>query len=161
MIATYNKYMGGVDSKDQKLSMYLMERKRNKKWYMKVFKRLLNTSLLNTFIIFRKMPSTSKPLSHRRFRKAVGEALIQTGLPNLAPFRPTPAPDRYRRLQKGDHFVAFTGNILNKTSRVQKRCVRCTAAGRRSMVTLKCTLCDVALCVGLCWADYHTLKNLK
>lgn len=61
MIATYNKYMGGVDSKDQKLSMYLMERKRNKKWYMKVFKRLLNTSLLNTFIIFRKMPSTSSP----------------------------------------------------------------------------------------------------
>ncbi|KAF9813610.1 hypothetical protein SFRURICE_014988 [Spodoptera frugiperda] len=35
VVHSYNKYMGGVALKDQKLSMYLLERKRGLKWYVK------------------------------------------------------------------------------------------------------------------------------
>ncbi|KAL0879784.1 hypothetical protein ABMA27_003495 [Loxostege sticticalis] len=41
VVRDYNNTMGGVDLKDQKLSMYLMERKRCLKWYMKMFKSVI------------------------------------------------------------------------------------------------------------------------
>jgi hypothetical protein len=44
--------MGGVDLKDQLLHSYLIERKQMNK-YMKLFSRLLNTSVLNAMIIYR------------------------------------------------------------------------------------------------------------
>jgi hypothetical protein len=42
-VMDYNQCMGGVDLKDQLLHSYLTERKRMNKWYMKLFRRLLNT----------------------------------------------------------------------------------------------------------------------
>ncbi|KAL0879316.1 hypothetical protein ABMA27_003095 [Loxostege sticticalis] len=51
-VKDYNNTMGGVDLKDQKLSMYLLERKRGVKWYIKMFKRLLNVSIHNAFIMY-------------------------------------------------------------------------------------------------------------
>ena len=52
-IVEYNKNMGDVDWKDQILQTFLIERKRMNKWYMKIFKRLLNTVILNAFIIYK------------------------------------------------------------------------------------------------------------
>lgn len=45
MVLDYNRSMGGVDLKDQMLEPYLLERKRCAKWYIKLFKRLLNVSI--------------------------------------------------------------------------------------------------------------------
>lgn len=53
----YNKCMGGVDLKEQVLSTYLLERKRGLKWYIKVFRRLLNTSNLKAYTIYCKESS--------------------------------------------------------------------------------------------------------
>ena len=76
VVHSYNKYMDGVDLKDQKLSMYLLERKRGLKWYVKVFRRLLNISVLNTFIIYRKNSQNhSRKLTHRENRYALAKAL--------------------------------------------------------------------------------------
>jgi hypothetical protein len=44
-VVDYNHNMGAIDLKDQLLNMYLVERKRMSKWYMKLFKRLLNCSV--------------------------------------------------------------------------------------------------------------------
>jgi hypothetical protein len=41
-----NKWMGGVDLKDQLLQTYLVERKCLQKWYMKLFRRLLNAMII-------------------------------------------------------------------------------------------------------------------
>ena len=43
-VLDYNENMGGFDLKDQLLQPYLLERKRMNKWYIKLFRRLLNTS---------------------------------------------------------------------------------------------------------------------
>jgi hypothetical protein len=40
-VLDYNNSMIGVDLKDQLLHSYLIERKRMNKWYMKLFRRLL------------------------------------------------------------------------------------------------------------------------
>ena len=44
--------MGGVNLKDQLLHMYMVERKKVTKWYLKLFKRLLNSAVLNSFVIY-------------------------------------------------------------------------------------------------------------
>ena len=50
-IAFYNKYMGGVDYADQMIGLYDIDRK-SRKWWRKVFFRLLLTAVYNSYIIF-------------------------------------------------------------------------------------------------------------
>jgi hypothetical protein len=46
--------MGGIGLKEQLLmQMHLVERKHMHKWYMKLFRRLLNDTVLNAMIIYR------------------------------------------------------------------------------------------------------------
>jgi len=51
----YNHNMGWFDLKDQLLHMYIVERKKMTKWYIKLFKRLLNSTVLNLFVVYRKV----------------------------------------------------------------------------------------------------------
>jgi hypothetical protein len=51
-VLDYNKSVIGVDLKAQLLHLYLIERKRMNNWYMKLFHRILNTSILNAMIIY-------------------------------------------------------------------------------------------------------------
>jgi len=46
-VLDYNENMGGVDLKDQLFQPYLLERKKITKWYIKLFRRLLNITVLN------------------------------------------------------------------------------------------------------------------
>ena len=48
----YNHNMGGVDLKDQLLNMYMVERIKMTKLYLKLFKRLLNSTVLNSFVVY-------------------------------------------------------------------------------------------------------------
>jgi hypothetical protein len=58
--------MGGTDKKDQLLHMYLVERKRMIKCYMKLFRRLPNTIILNSLITYRK--NVGRKVDHSKFR---------------------------------------------------------------------------------------------
>ena len=49
----YNKYMGGVDANDQ-LLQYSAFSKRTIKWWKKVFFRMLNICMVNSFILFKE-----------------------------------------------------------------------------------------------------------
>jgi hypothetical protein len=58
--------MGGVDLKDQLLHMYMIERKKMTKWYLKLFKRLLNSTVFNSCVIYRQvMGRNIQQLSYR------------------------------------------------------------------------------------------------
>lgn len=54
-VIDYNHYIGGADLKDQLLHMYLVERKKMTKWYLQLFKRLLNSTVLNSFVVYRQV----------------------------------------------------------------------------------------------------------
>jgi hypothetical protein len=73
-ISEYNKWLGGVDLKDQLLQMYLAERKHLHKWYLKLFRRLLNATVLNAMIIYRH--NTGKQIDQLAFRVNLVEALF-------------------------------------------------------------------------------------
>jgi hypothetical protein len=55
-----NENMGKVDLKDQVLQPYLLERKKMTNWYMKMFRRLLNVTILNCLITCRANSGQSK-----------------------------------------------------------------------------------------------------
>ena len=48
----YNKYMGGVDANDQ-LVKYSHFSRRTLKWWKKVFFRLLNNRMFNSYILYK------------------------------------------------------------------------------------------------------------
>jgi hypothetical protein len=73
-VLDYNKSMMGIDLKDQLLHSYLIERKCMDKWYMKLFCRLLNTSILNAMIIYRR--NTGKTIDQLSFRIELIEGLF-------------------------------------------------------------------------------------
>jgi hypothetical protein len=47
----YNQAMGAIHLKDQMLQPHLLQPKEGSKWYMKLFKMLLNIAIHNTMII--------------------------------------------------------------------------------------------------------------
>ena len=62
----YNHNMGGVDLKEQLLLMYMVKRKKMTKWYIRLFKRLLNPTVLNSFVIYRQVTGINiQQLSYR------------------------------------------------------------------------------------------------
>jgi hypothetical protein len=70
----YNQHMGGVDKKDQLLQTYLVERKRMSKWYMKLFRRLLNATVLNSLVIYRQ--NIGRNIDHLKFRTDLVQGLL-------------------------------------------------------------------------------------
>lgn len=161
VVHDYNKYMGGVDLKDQKLSMYLMERKRGIKWYMKVFKRLMNVSILNTYIIHRE--NSTNPLSHRQFRYKLAEQLVQR-YSNFVILRVI-NPPAILRLDRNNHFPIYANSLEDrvgsKRNKIKRnRCVRCSIKKIRKEVNTMCQKCQIFICLGQCWIDYHTDENL-
>ncbi|XP_049870081.1 piggyBac transposable element-derived protein 4-like [Pectinophora gossypiella] len=162
VVVDYNKNMGGVDLKDQKLSAYHFERKRGLKWYMKVFRRLLNTSLLNCYIIYTKQP-LCKVLTHRQFRMAVAEGLLNRFPRPLVDHPPARVVmSDVIRLDGNDHYPGYTPEMDNVQNRkhVRRRCVCCTIRRQRSDVTTLCKKCNVALCIVPCFEQYHTQVKL-
>lgn len=55
ILIDYNDKMGGMDRKDQMLHLYLVERKRKQMRYEQLFPLLLNTIVLNSIIIYKKI----------------------------------------------------------------------------------------------------------
>ena len=52
-IINYNQYMGGVDLTDQYLSFYSLTTRWTLKWWKKIFWRLVDIRIINSWIIFR------------------------------------------------------------------------------------------------------------
>ncbi|GBN38260.1 PiggyBac transposable element-derived protein 4 [Araneus ventricosus] len=53
-IIDYNLTMGGVDKADQCLSYYATVRNQQKKYYLKIFRQILNQSVWNSFVLYKK-----------------------------------------------------------------------------------------------------------
>ncbi|XP_034833591.1 piggyBac transposable element-derived protein 4-like [Maniola hyperantus] len=165
VVADYNKFMGGVDLKDQKLSMYLLERKRGMKWYIKVFKRLLNITILNAYVIYTaNIGQQQKKMTHRQFRYQLAEELAQKFGTSCAQPRERSGNPCARLDRNLEHFPEHSEVNRNRSSSRQPkfkrmRCVRCAAKRKDSKVNTLCRACKVFLCVGQCWLDFHTQEN--
>lgn len=140
--------------------MYLLERKRALKWYIKVFRRFINNSILNSFIIHCENSRNERKLTHRQFRYALAEKLSQQHL-TIQRIRPARAVNpNEARFDHIDHFpdrLESADRTNNTKVRYRRaRCVQCLTMKKRTESNVICKKCIVFLCTGSCWAQYHT-----
>jgi hypothetical protein len=155
-VIDYNKWMGGVDLKDQLLQMYLVERKRMQKWHMKLFRRLLNATVLNAMIIYRH--NTGKKIDQLAFRVNLVDALFEQFANTERIIRGRRAEENTIPRLRERHFIHKVPPSGRK-SLPQRRCVVCTKHGRRKDTRYCCLRCDVGLCLEECFEAYHTKLN--
>lgn len=160
-ILDYNRSMGGVDLKDQMLEPYLLERKRCAKWYLKLFKRFLNSSIHNSRVLLESSLKTRQ--DNLKFRLELVHAIL-TRHHSLIP-KNRRAESSHRRTAPFPHIVdsthwpvrlqqTDTDRAHNRQSR--QLCVVCLQEGRKKQrTTFKCETCDVPLCVENCFKQYH------
>lgn len=165
-VLTYNMNMGAVDVADQMLVAYPAERKRNKVWYKKMFRHMLNQTALNCYILYHK-DNPSVKITHLQFRIKLIERLLETSHdPASAQVkRGRPSVDECNPLRlTGRHFPKRIPP--NPGKRAPTRCCKvcCSHSGpdgkkMRKETSFMCGDCDVPLCVEPCFEIYHTKKN--
>ena len=138
-----------VDLTDQHLSYYTMTNHRTLKLWKKVFWRLIDITIVNAWIIFRTNHPESSINTQKKFRLDLAENLVQPLL-DLMARRPVSTAKRLI----GKHFP-----YKNKK---RGRCLVCgdrkTSTGKRKDTKTQnfCPKCDVFLCQGKCFEDYHS-----
>jgi hypothetical protein len=153
VVKTYTKYMGGVDRSDRMVRTYSVSRQ-SKKWWYRLFYYLLDTSLANSFILYRSSPNHDD-LSELDYLKTLAIQLIGR---KSREEKVQPRPQRRRtkvaippRMTAGNHWPIRKKN--------QKKCVQCASPGSRGRRSIyMCEVCKVHLCIDKCFKRYHTKR---
>ena len=147
-IIFYNEHMGGVDLGDQMITLYDLDRK-SKKWWIKVFFRLLMTAVYNAYVIYTEI-NHKKKHPYIDFLVTLAESMIDEGRKNL-PQRRVRALGRpsktSKKLTNVDHMP------MREESR--RRCIRCSSKKKEKRTRYQCSKCKVPLCLQ-CFPIYHT-----
>lgn len=156
VVHDYNLNMGGVDRVDQMLSAYPIERKRQKIWYKKEFRHLLNMCIFNAHTIHLK---SGGKMSSLEFRELLVERIVALHLDDTRKAkkgRPSNEEDPLRLLQR--HFPDYVP-ATDKKQFPMRRCAVCSKNNQRKESRYQCAECGVGLCAVPCFKIYHTRKN--
>ena len=158
VIHAYNQAMGGVDLGDEKLYMYMAER-RTLKWTNKVFFSLFGRAVLNSYIIYFQNTSDRPKLSRYNYIVSALESLTANFVPpKVVRRKRTHAEMEAARsgLAQLPQTVAghpLDGHDLVKLPVGKKR--QCVAGHPNRVRTgWECTGCKVGLCPQ-CFAKHH------
>ncbi|XP_023213047.1 piggyBac transposable element-derived protein 4-like [Centruroides sculpturatus] len=154
VIIDYNRGMGGVDLSDQRITNYSLARRKTKKCYKKFFFHLLDITILNSFIIYKKC---GHDITHLKFRLELIKDLIDHHL------RRTCKKTNFKSMRTdmslrlvGKHFHSYNSQ---SGRHVYRRCVVCSANHIRKQTKWHCQQCHVALCVVPCFEIFHTQEH--
>lgn len=157
LVHDYNVRMGGVDKKDQMLSSFPIERKRTAVWYKKFFRRLLNVSVLNTYILHKESPIPEHPHPHigrhRQYRKnLVKEILAKHGIERSVVVKPLQSALKVKFSAEMVRHLP-TQLPFNEKLKQRKRGI-CRICRKRTQ--FNCDGCNIALCLAPCFANHHS-----
>ena len=146
-IVEYNKHMGGVDRTDQLLEPFKVARK-SLKWYKKLAFHLMQLSLLNSFLLYKKDGGRKLLLDFQR--NVIASLLFEENTPDI------PQEESIVRLTER-HFMAPIPPTENK-EKPQKKCRICTKRKIRKESRYHCPSCPSkpGLCYYPCFEIYHT-----
>ena len=151
--------MVGVDLYDQLASYYSFEH-RTVKWWRRAFFHLLDTAIINAYILYKQSRQSSRKLTHLEFRVELAKGLLEeAGVTPNSDTAPTlrsvvvPPPIRL----SGRHFP----EKALPTASGRPRQLECVVGSRKKgrgkvTTTFKCDICSVALCIVPCFKLYHT-----
>ncbi|KAF9791416.1 hypothetical protein SFRURICE_003208, partial [Spodoptera frugiperda] len=138
----YNINMGGIDKKDQ-VDASCPDEKRSQIWYKKIFKRLLNLSVLNAFIMYKY---THEKETQRGFRMN----LINSLLKQHQQWNAVPTPVVFSS-EEFVHYAVENRFLPSAKQRMRRHCAHCS-----KRCTSSCFGCKVPLCVFTCFHPFHT-----
>jgi len=126
------------------------------KWYIKLFRRLLNIAVLNFIVICRTNSGQTK-IDYFKFRVELVQALlIEHASENVWKFQGHYSTDKnVPRLER--HFPERISPTKKRPG--QQRCVVCYKNNRRKGTVFWCPKCQAALCVEKCFMAFHTKLN--
>ncbi|KAF2366344.1 PiggyBac transposable element-derived protein [Trinorchestia longiramus] len=148
-IMFYNKYMGGVDSTDRMVTLYELDRK-SKKWWIKVFFKLMMTAVYNSYIIQCDVQHRKPPFI--TFLVKLAESMIEAGRNNL----PKKRKRYYGRPSKTSTTMSNVGDHMPVKSNQRRRCNRCHSRKRERRTQWISQKCNIPLCIDECFRIYHT-----
>ncbi|KAG8299815.1 hypothetical protein J6590_108541 [Homalodisca vitripennis] len=149
--------MGGVDHFDHLLSSYSIAQK-SRKWWIKIFYFLLDSVMVNSFILYRYIAKQNKQkvMKHLMFRRKLGAELIG----NFTSRKTTNSPAVCKRGKKVGGRIGKTVNIRNvgehfPVATSSRRYARCSTTAKHERSSIECSTCKVALCKA-CFAPFHS-----
>ncbi|XP_046685368.1 piggyBac transposable element-derived protein 4-like [Homalodisca vitripennis] len=155
LVKDYNAHMGYVDKADMLKSTYSIDRK-SKKWWHRIFWHFLDTTIVNSFIIF-SMLSQGKPLTLKEFRRSVSKALLGVPRGETRGRRSSSTPiNNYK--PKVPQELRFTENAHMPVRGTSRRCAQCSSKEEVHRSKWVCETCGVALCLSElkdCFRAYH------
>jgi len=136
----YNEDMGFVDSSNHMKRNYSIQLEHRQRWYMCLIYYILELSIMNSLILFRK---TLGDISHAKFRERLILELAGQAI-GISALSPPARRTRFNeekdldRLNHGGHMPTYADKKRN--------CVFCWAHDKKeSKSTFKCKDCDVYL----------------
>ncbi|KAF2348717.1 PiggyBac transposable element-derived protein 4 C-terminal zinc-ribbon [Trinorchestia longiramus] len=156
VIVDYNANMGGVDLSDGLLHHYTTARLRMKKFYLKIFRYLLDMSVLNAYIAYKVVGGAKTRVD---FIMTLSEELIAkyksiVPIPSSSAGRPIPIASLPSRLI-GRHFPDYCP-ATNNRAHAQRNCAHCQKQKKRKATSIWCPECSVGLCISPCFRLWHT-----
>ena len=166
IVQWYNRFMGGVDLSDMLIGLHAIPF-RYKKWYHRIFARLLDQSAINAWLVYRAH-SNGDYMSLYNFKLALAQQLLHGQKPAIVD--PTDSncmstgvqyPESNRKMVQ-PQYVSYDTRKRNsdhmpiygeKVQRCRNRC--------NIKTYWFCRTCEVYLCLQKgrnCFVDYHDLK---
>ncbi|XP_068167873.1 piggyBac transposable element-derived protein 4-like [Antennarius striatus] len=149
----YQENMKGVDLCDQLRECYQVGRP-CKKWWRYFLWFYVNLCIVNAYIILRERrggtPPTGfngKQFSQRHFRVRLAQQLI-------GDYQGARGMERAARKRHADSPIEY-GHRLERMSERSRRCRNCTNKGLRHESVFGCKICNVHLCRGGCFSEFH------
>jgi hypothetical protein len=128
------------------------------KWYIKLFRRLLNIAVLNCMVICRANSGQTK-IDHFKFRVELVQALLfEHASGSARRFQGHHCTDKnVRRLV--ERHIPERIPLSVKKARPTERCVVCYKINRRKETVFWCPECEAAICVEESLKAFHTKLN--
>jgi len=132
--------------------------KKMTKWYIKLFRRLLNITILNCMVICRANSGQAK-IDHFKFRVELVQALlIEHQSESVTKFQGHHSTEKNVPRLDERHFPDRIPPT-EKKGRPTKRCVVYYKNNRRKETVFWCPECEAALCVEECCKALHNKLN--
>ncbi len=149
----YQENMRGVDLCDQLRECYQVGRP-CKKWWRYFLWFYVNLCIVNAYVVLRESRGGSPPagfngkqFTQRHFRIRLAQQLI-------GDYQGARGMERAARKRHADSPLEY-GHRLERMSERSRRCRNCTNKGLRHESVFGCKICNVHLCRGGCFSEFH------
>lgn len=170
VVKHYNKHMGGVDLLDSLIGRYKITM-RSKKWYIRIFYHLLDLSVINAWILYKRVHlgkgvSTTNILSLADFRSEVSMVLCQMG-ESITPKRGRPSSHNIelqysvKRKRGPATYIPPEAVRHDKVEHMpvwNEARTRCKVPNCKAQSFIGCSKCGITLCLNKernCFKIFH------